>query len=89
MESSDENSSTLNRLVLIYDVFDPIKPIALTMKLDLAILLATVDNCSIGAEHGSISSVVDTFSRDKWNGNKHLLSLFRPGGVSPDNGTDK
>ena len=77
VESSDEDGGTLDGLVLVYDVLDLTELNALTTKLDLTILSATVDDVSIGTEHGNISSAVDTLSGDEEVGDERLLGLFR------------
>ena len=72
VEVSNENSGTLDGLVLADNILD-----ALTTKLDLMILPATVDNVAVGAEHGNISSTVDTLARHEGIGDERPLGLLR------------
>ena len=76
MEGSDEDGGTLNRLVLVDDILDLTELDALTTKLDLTILSATVNDISISTEHGNISGAIDTLARDEGIGDERLLGLF-------------
>ena len=65
MEVSDKDSGGLDRLVVVDDILDLAELDTLIMKLDLTILLATVNSVSIGTGHCNISSVVYAFTRHK------------------------
>lgn len=70
VEVADEDSGTLNRLILVDDILDLTQLDTLAAELDLTILSATIYNVTIGAVHCNVTGPIESFSRDEGVGNK-------------------